>query len=185
VAPGAGSGQLAGKLNLDQVGSIGHSVGGAAAYRMALTDGRIKAAINLDGVAYDVPAFHKVLPPILTLTNSFNDMAGWIAKPNPQAESQAYINGVYQDGGQNPADYRAGLITALAPTQGLYQIDNSQHMDFTDYQTLATYGQSTTVVKIAEAVTANFFNRNLRGRTDISVQSLLGWYPELHQIPVG
>ncbi|OEK04401.1 alpha/beta hydrolase family protein [Roseivirga misakiensis] len=40
---------LAGKLNLNQLATYGHSIGGAAAMEAAIFDERIKAAVNLDG----------------------------------------------------------------------------------------------------------------------------------------
>ncbi len=40
---------LTGQLNLDQLATYGHSIGGAAAVEAAIFDERIKAAINLDG----------------------------------------------------------------------------------------------------------------------------------------
>jgi dienelactone hydrolase len=45
-------GLLNGKLNLDKVGVIGHSVGGGTAGNIAIRDPRIKAAANLDGIQW-------------------------------------------------------------------------------------------------------------------------------------
>jgi predicted dienelactone hydrolase len=46
---------FAGRLNLGEIGIIGHSVGGATAYNLAINDPRIKAAIDLDGVVFITP----------------------------------------------------------------------------------------------------------------------------------
>lgn len=56
-------GVLKGKLDLNRIGVIGHSVGGGAAGRLAMRDERIRAAANLDGIqwgtmidtAYQIP----------------------------------------------------------------------------------------------------------------------------------
>ncbi len=45
-------GELAGQLDLDKVGVIGHSVGGGSAGKVAIRDGRVKAAVNLDGIQW-------------------------------------------------------------------------------------------------------------------------------------
>ena len=46
------SGFLKDKMNLDQVGAFGHSVGGGAAGLLSLEDERIKAGANLDGIQW-------------------------------------------------------------------------------------------------------------------------------------
>ncbi|MCC4214515.1 alpha/beta hydrolase family protein [Leeuwenhoekiella parthenopeia] len=46
------SGFLKNKMNLNQVGAFGHSVGGGAAGRLSLSDARIKAGANLDGIQW-------------------------------------------------------------------------------------------------------------------------------------
>lgn len=46
------SGFLKDKMNLNQIGAFGHSVGGGAAGRLNLSDTRIKAGANLDGIQW-------------------------------------------------------------------------------------------------------------------------------------
>jgi predicted dienelactone hydrolase len=46
----AGDGPLAGRLDLDRVGMMGHSLGGLAAAQTCLAEVRLKACLNLDGV---------------------------------------------------------------------------------------------------------------------------------------
>jgi dienelactone hydrolase len=41
-----------GKVDMDRVGAIGWSRGGAAAFQISVDDGRVKAAINLDGTIF-------------------------------------------------------------------------------------------------------------------------------------
>lgn len=45
-------GPLKGKLDLNRIGVFGHSVGGGSAGNLAMKDGRIKAAVNLDGIQW-------------------------------------------------------------------------------------------------------------------------------------
>ena len=46
---------FAGRLNLNEIGIIGHSVGGAVAYNLAINDRRVKAAVDLDGTVFITP----------------------------------------------------------------------------------------------------------------------------------
>lgn len=46
----AGEGPLSGRLDLGQVGMLGHSLGGIAAAQACVADPRLKACLNLDGV---------------------------------------------------------------------------------------------------------------------------------------
>lgn len=45
-------GSLKDKIDLDKIGVFGHSVGGGTSANMALMDSRVKAAANLDGIAW-------------------------------------------------------------------------------------------------------------------------------------
>jgi len=47
------AGRFTGKMNLEQLGVFGMSLGGSAAGKFASIDGRCKAGINLDGLFYD------------------------------------------------------------------------------------------------------------------------------------
>ncbi|MEI0739748.1 hypothetical protein VQ056_29130 [Paenibacillus sp. JTLBN-2024] len=46
---------FSGRLDLNKVGMFGHSFGGATAAQMLLADGRVKAALNMDGTLYGKP----------------------------------------------------------------------------------------------------------------------------------
>lgn len=46
------AGTFKGKLDLDRIGIIGHSVGGGTAGNAAMKDSRLKAAVNLDGIQW-------------------------------------------------------------------------------------------------------------------------------------
>src|SRR5215216_1171618 len=59
-----------GKLDLERIGAIGHSVGGAVAYNLAINDRRVKAAMDLDGVVFLTPKGNpKAVTPFLMLAN--------------------------------------------------------------------------------------------------------------------
>lgn len=47
--------RFAGRLDLDRVGVLGHSLGGVAAPAACMQDSRFKAAINMDGHAQSLP----------------------------------------------------------------------------------------------------------------------------------
>ncbi len=52
-----GGGRFAGRLDMEQVGIAGHSVGGVAAGRACQLDRRFKACLNLDGLAEGQPFY--------------------------------------------------------------------------------------------------------------------------------
>ena len=50
-------GNFSGRLDLDRIGVMGHSIGGVAAAQACLVDERFKAAVNLDGRVRSLPFF--------------------------------------------------------------------------------------------------------------------------------
>ena len=71
-----------GRLNLAEIGAIGHSVGGAVAYNMAIHDRRVKAAINLDGTVYITPKRATAIAPFLMLANDRYHVQAIIKRQN-------------------------------------------------------------------------------------------------------
>ena len=66
--------QFAGRLDLDRVAVVGHSIGGIAASKAALDDARFKAVVNLDGHQQSLPLFlddqkHGPRQPFIELTD--------------------------------------------------------------------------------------------------------------------
>lgn len=78
-------GLLKNKINLDQIGIFGHSVGGGTAGKVAMRDERIKAAANLDGIQWGDMIDSTYQIPYLYLS------ADWPAE-HEDINSHVYIN---------------------------------------------------------------------------------------------
>jgi predicted dienelactone hydrolase len=135
-----------GKLDLENVGVIGHSVGGAVAYNLAINDPRVKATINLDGVVYVTPKGDPGdVAPFLMLANdryhirsiqnreSLKEKLDDMTDEDRQivfsiyGSAQAY-NEAYNRAQQNVI----GLTEVLKASGNLFTIEGSDHMKFTD-----------------------------------------------------
>jgi pimeloyl-ACP methyl ester carboxylesterase len=197
-----------GRLDLEKIGAIGHSVGGAVAYNLAINDPRVKAAINLDGVVYVAPKGDPGdVTPFLMLANDryhlqaiqnreslsekLEDMTDEDRKialsiyGSAQAYNEAY-NRAQQD--------VIGLTEVLKASGNLYTIEGSDHMKFTDMglfigirplrELIGIAGKTDPAkcLEITKAVTLAFFDQHLRGGPAVSLESLVMKYPELKNV---
>lgn len=94
--PGAENANIA---DLDQVGAIGFSLGGAVATRWCMTDPRCKAAVNLDGGAFGAPADAALPAPYLMFyaeaTEGANDHLK--ARTNAPFENETLVGASHMD----------------------------------------------------------------------------------------
>ncbi|HEV8365746.1 MAG TPA: hypothetical protein VGQ52_19690 [Gemmatimonadaceae bacterium] len=67
---------LVGRLNLDRIGALGWSFGGAAAIELSRSDPRIKAAVNHDGQLFGVVRDVGTRRPFMLLHNTSDPLAG-------------------------------------------------------------------------------------------------------------
>jgi predicted dienelactone hydrolase len=199
---------LGGKLDLDRIGTIGHSVGGATAYSMALRDSRVKAAINLDGAVYVTPDNAQAIAPFLMLANDkYHAQAIQDRKPLLETfadtpEGQQQLRDRYGSKEAYDEQYRkaqrniAGLADVLQASAGLYTITGSDHMKFTDIglffgdrrlrELLQIAGATapSRCLAIAQALTVAFFDQHLKGVSGDALESVLRTYQELKRIPL-
>jgi dienelactone hydrolase len=90
--------RLRGRLDLERVGTFGHSLGGAAAAQAARDDGRIDAAINLDGAMFGSVTTEGSRVPFLllhgerpVLTDAELQQAG-MSREQAEARIEAIVN---------------------------------------------------------------------------------------------
>jgi dienelactone hydrolase len=183
------------KLNLDKIGAIGHSVGGAVAYNLAINDSRFKAAIDFDGTVFITPkADSKDMAPFLMLANdryhveAIQDRNSLMSKPEDGSD-EAYKE-AYNRAQQNII----GLAEVLKASGNLFTIEGSDHMKFTDIglfigvsklRELIGIGGKTDPEKcleITKSVTSAFFDQHLKDKTEDSLESLVKKYPELKKV---
>ncbi len=197
-----------GKLDLDKIGVIGHSVGGAVAYNLAINDSRVKAAIDLDGTVFVTPKGDlKDMAPFLMLANDKYHVQAiqgrkslMVKFEDAPAEEQKILLSIYgSEEAYNKAYDKAqrnitGLAEALKSSGNLYTIEGSDHMKFTDIglfigvrplRELIGIGGKTDparCLEITKALTLAFFDRHLKGENKGTLESLLKEYPELKTV---
>jgi pimeloyl-ACP methyl ester carboxylesterase len=199
---------FAGRLNLDEIGVIGHSVGGATAYNLAINDPRIKAAIDLDGVVFITPRGNpESISPFLMLANDQYHIQAIIGR-RPLMKAFEEMDEIDQkitidmygsrqayDEAYNKAQLNVmGLTEVLRSSGNLFTIDGSDHMKFTDMglfigspwlrESLNIGGKTDPArcLEITEALTLAFFNKHLKHQTEDPRDPLVNKYPELKKI---
>lgn len=196
---------LKGKLNLQAIGVVGHSLGGAAAYNLAVRDPRIKAAVNLDGAVYVASDPTKRISPLLMLANdefhlqaiSAREplMKKWADMPDDERQAVATAYGSQQAYAEIYERQRlaiAGLADALKTSGNLYSIEGSAHMKMSDIGLYVGSGfrrfvgingstSSEQCLAIVRAATLTFLDQQLKQEPDASMDSVLHRYPKLHR----
>lgn len=116
--------QFSGRLNLDRVGVLGYSIGGAAAVQLASMDKRVAAVFNLDGglfgaaadarvgAAYFVMSSKEAFPPASALTS-----------PEPARRNNAIVTA---------RDNERQALMASGPNSYWAAIDSADHADLSD-----------------------------------------------------
>lgn len=197
-----------GKVDLEKIGAMGHSVGGAAAYHLAFNDGRVKAVIDMDGVVYNTPKGDpKNTVPILMLANDKGHVQA-IQNREPLLKRfeemddldqkitvDIYGNkGAYQDAYNRAQQNVIGLTEILKANGNLFSIEGSDHMKFTDIglfiaasplREMIGIGGKTDperCLEITKALTLAFFDEHLKGETTTALESLLTEYHELKSV---
>jgi predicted dienelactone hydrolase len=166
-----------GKIDLDRIGIVGHSIGGRAGARACQLDVRIKACANEDGYLTSDG-------PILTYENMKFPTQPFLfvqAMPKPLSDEQlasAHITRRQFD--LMLADARAAIRSELEKCSGgsywaILNLPGFEHYGFTDLPLLghadASIDESHDVegLQVARSLVRSFFNKHLRGET----QSLL------------
>ncbi len=197
---------LQGKLNLDQIGVIGHSVGGAVAYNMAINDRRVKAAIDLDGVVYVAPDEVTTVAPFLMLANDGYHLQAIVNRESLMEKFDATPEGqqalvdiygsreAYADTYTEAQHNLARLADLLQQSGTLYTITGCDHMKFTDIglfigsawlrEVLQIGGNTapTRCLTITETLTVAFFDQQIKGHPSDRLQVLPTRYPELQHV---
>ncbi len=197
-----------GRLDLQEIGYIGHSVGGAVAYNLAINDPRIKAAIDLDGTVFVSPHGDPTnVAPFLMLANDKYHvqaiqshrplMKPWEELDDVDRKINLDLYGsreAYQKAYDKAQQNMTGLVDVLKTSRTLFTIEGSDHMKFTDIglffgirqiRELIGIGgatQPSRCLEITQALTRAFFDQHLKGDANDSFDSILQKYPELKRI---
>lgn len=146
------------KLDTANIGTFGHSFGGAASGQAAIMDKRIKTFINMDGMSFGDSVNKKIEQPFMVLTNE---------------ETKNSIL----------ASYHPEQVNALYVT-----IKGAEHFNFTDFSWLfpvLKYNKmlgsinAKTQEKIINDYVLAFFNKQLKGIKETIIDKEASIYPEV------
>ena len=90
VDPMAGS---CGRLDLDRIGVVGYSLGGAIAMQLCWLDDRLRAAVNIDGWLFDAAPGGWIEQPFMFISDdSPAATPADLSSPNPARRYQAILD---------------------------------------------------------------------------------------------
>ncbi|WP_342478108.1 alpha/beta fold hydrolase [Paenibacillus sp. FSL H7-0350] len=176
---GAIESQFKGKIDLNHLGVMGHSFGGATAFNTTYLDPRIKAGVNMDGSLIEVDNRDDLDKPFMFIRSGvFKDWLTDFKKDThldnevtKQLEEELHIiKNVINQGG--PAIY----------------IEGTQHFNFTDLQFYSELIKLTGITgdingkrgsDVVNQYVLDFFNKELKGEGGQLLQGPNDSYPEV------
>lgn len=169
------SGRFEGRLDLQRIGIVGHSLGGATAAQFCHDDAQCKAAIDIDGIPFGTVVQESLHQPFFFILSDHRKESG------PEARIVA---------GKMESIYRK----LPAETRWQAMIDGANHFSFSDQMftkspvmmlALQTIGVTGTLkkrrgIEIADSCVHTFFDVYLKGAPTDQLRALPSQYPEVH-----
>jgi predicted dienelactone hydrolase len=155
--------RFTGRLDLDHIGAIGHSLGGAIAVQICWLDPRVKAAIDIDGWLFNAAAGGWIRQPFLSISDDGPAPTGSdFASANSWDRYSAILSRQTED----------RKLAAFAEHGGMMlTIKGSRHEDFADYPYLSRSAvllgrhPDGSAIRIAADYAAGFFRLALLGQS--------------------
>lgn len=177
---GKESSRYKGMLDLENIGAMGHSFGGATAYHLTATYDFIKAGINMDGTNFDrFDEGHAMTKPFLFMeSGAFKSFVQSEPPSGPEGEKLKAV----------VTNEKALIAGALQQEGRLIYIEGSEHYNFTDlqlYSPLASWAGITGSIKgargaeIVNAYVLDFFDTYLKGKPSELLNRSPAAYPEV------
>ncbi|MDK8179791.1 dienelactone hydrolase family protein [Paenibacillus sp. UMB4589-SE434] len=167
---------LNGKLDLNKIGVMGHSFGGATAFNAFYNNPNIKAGINMDGSLYNVDNKTKFTKPFM-----FMESGEYLTKKH-EMETKKLTDAELADIQLTRPQYENmvrsvkkeyGIVDKVAQHGGtMVVVDGAGHYNFTDlqlYSSFTTFMGMTGDIKgergadIVNKYVLDFFNKQLKG----------------------
>jgi dienelactone hydrolase len=155
------NGRFRGRLDLDHVGVVGYSLGGAIGMQLCWRDHRLKAAVNIDGWFFDAAPGGWIEQPFMFISDDGPPATSAdLSNPNPAHRYRAILD--------DTADRR--MSSELAKHGGVaVTVLGSDHLDFSDMAYLSRLavlrGQRPdgAAIRTAADYSAAFFGQILNG----------------------
>ncbi|WP_163858592.1 alpha/beta hydrolase family protein [Paenibacillus elgii] len=179
------SGRFTGKIDMNRIGMMGHSLGGAVTVQMMLHDDRVKAGINMDGTMFgdEIPGSGLNKP--FMLMSSASSVAAETEEPN--ARDLAKYGMTLERFDKITGESLRRKNNALAGGGYLFTLGHTVHYSYSDfylYSPLVRWMDGTkprTAHRMINEYTVAFFDRYLKGMPSPLLDSPVNdsKYPEL------
>ncbi|WP_018758070.1 alpha/beta hydrolase family protein [Paenibacillus terrigena] len=171
--------QFKGKIDLNNIGVMGHSFGGATAFNTTYLDHRIKAGINMDGSLYEVENRDVINKPFMFIrSGSFKDwLVDFKKDKNPDNEITKQLS-----------DELHIIKNVIEHGGNAIYVEGTQHFNFTDLQFYSELIKLTGITgdingkrgsSIVNQYVLDFFNKQLKGTGVNLIQGPNDMYPEV------
>ncbi|WP_440119335.1 alpha/beta hydrolase family protein [Paenibacillus sp. QZ-Y1] len=176
---GAIESQFKGKIDLNNIGVMGHSFGGATAFNATYLDHRIKAGVNMDGSLYEVENRDDINKPFMFIrSGSFED---WLANFEMDRNSDDEVT-------KSLSDELHIMKNVIEHGGNVIYVEGTQHFNFTDLQFYSELIKLTGITgdingirgsKIINQYVLDFFNKQLKGTGGNLIEGPSDMYPEV------
>lgn len=166
--------KLTAHMDMNQIGALGHSFGGATAVQLLMMEPRIKAAVNMDGVLYGQPVPEQGLSrPYLQMNAEQSIDDEWFTQSLDQAvKTTGRSKESYEQFWAESKDRRK-KATSGADAYSI-MINHANHMSFTDFYLYSPLlhpkeAPPKPVHQSINQLSLAFFDRYLKGDASIDI----------------
>jgi predicted dienelactone hydrolase len=176
---GAIESQFKGKIDLNNIGVMGHSFGGATAFNSTYLDHRIKAGVNMDGSLFEVKNRDDINKPFMFIRSGvFKEwLVDFKKDKNPDNEITKQLS-----------DELHIIKNVINQGGSAIYVEGTQHFNFTDLQFYSELIKLTGIIgdingkrgsSIVNQYVLDFFNKQLKGASGDLIQGPNDMYPEV------